>query len=101
MANVAVVARIPAAPGKRDELVGALQTALDHTESEPGTRYYLLHTDDKDADLLWVYELYESADDLKAHMAAEWFKELGPTLAPLMGGRLELTFMTPIGGKGL
>ena len=28
-------------------------------------------------------------------------KALGPKLAPLMGGRPELIFLNPLGGKGL
>jgi len=101
MSNVAVVARLSAQPGKRDDLVAALQAALDNAESEPGTRYYILHTDDKDADAVWFYELYGSAEDLKAHSTSDAFKALGPTLASLLAGRPELTFLTPVGGKGL
>lgn len=101
MSNTAVVARITAREGQRDGLVAALQVALDNVQSEPGTRYYILHTDDKDADVVWFYELYESAADLQAHSTSAWFKELGPSLAPFLAGRPELTFMTPVGGKGL
>jgi quinol monooxygenase YgiN len=101
MSGVAVIARIPAAPGKRADLVAALQTALDNVESEPGTRYYILHEDAKDADTLWMYELYGAQADLEAHMGAPWYAELGPQLAPHLAGRPELTFLTPVGGKGL
>lgn len=100
-AMVAVMAKIPAAPGKREELVGALRQALDTAQGEPGTRYYLLHADASDADTLWMYELYDSQEAFQAHAGSEAFKALGPALAPYLGGRPELTFMTPIGGKGL
>jgi quinol monooxygenase YgiN len=98
---VACIAKLSSAPGKRAELAAALQVALDHVEQEPGTRYYLLHEDAKDADVLWMYELYEGQADFDAHRHASWMAELGPSLAPLLGGRPELTFLTPIGGKGL
>ena len=101
MSRVAVIAKIPAAPGKRDDLTAALQMALDNVESEPGTRYYILHEDSKDADVLWMYELYEAQSDLEAHMGAGWFAELGPLLAPLLAGRPVLTFLNPVAGKGL
>jgi quinol monooxygenase YgiN len=100
MAKVAVVARIPAAPGKRDELAKALQTALDTAEREVGTEYYILHADAKDADVLWMYELYTSQEALNEHMGSEAFKALGPAIGPLLGGAPELTFMAPLGGKG-
>ena len=48
-----------------------------------------------------MYELYEAKSDLEAHMGAPWFAELGPETGPFLAGRPELTFITPIGGKGL
>jgi len=100
MSQISVIAKIPAAPGKRDELATALQTALDTAKGEAGTRYYILHTDDADADMLWMYEMYESKADLESHMGSEAFKALGPAIGPFLGGRPELIFTTPIGGKG-
>jgi quinol monooxygenase YgiN len=83
MSEIAVIAKIPAAPGKRAELAAALQAALDTAAGEPGTRYYILHEDSADADMLWMYEMYESQADLDTHMGTPAF------------------FTTPIGGKGL
>ena len=101
MKKVAVAAKVPAAPGKGAELAAALQFALDNVVSENGTLLYILHADATDPDTLWMYELYESQDDLTTHMGSDWFKQLGPKMAPLMGGRPELIFLTPIAGKGL
>lgn len=101
MAKVAVWAKIPAAPGKRDELAAALQAALDTAKGESGTIYYLLHTDAADPDSLFMYELYEDQDALNAHMGTEAFKALGPAIGPFLGGAPSLTFLAPVGGKGL
>jgi quinol monooxygenase YgiN len=101
VSKIAVVAKIPAAPGKRDELAAAMQVALDNVASEEGTLVYVLHADSKDADTLWMYELYTDQEALDAHGRAPWFKELGPRLAPLLGGRLEVHVMSLVGGKGL
>jgi len=101
MSQISVIAKIPAAPGKRDDLAAALQTALETAGGEAGTRYYILHTDDNDADVLWMYEMYESQGDLESHMGSEAFKALGPAITPFLGGRPELIFTKPIGGKGL
>lgn len=101
MAKIAVWAKIPAAPGKRDELAAALQTALDTARSESGTIYYILHTDAKDPDALFMYELYEDQDALTAHVGSDAFKALGPAITPFLGGAPEMTFLGPIGGKGL
>lgn len=101
MSHVAAIARLTAAAGQRSGLADALQLALDNVGTEDGTTHYILHTDDNDADVLWMYELYRSQADLEAHMGSPWFAELGPAIAPYLGGRPELTFVTPIGGKGL
>lgn len=101
MAKVAVWAKIPAAPGKRDELAAALQTALDTARSENGTIYYILHTDAADPNALFMYELYEDQDALSVHVGSEAFKALGPAITPFLGGAPEMTFLGPIGGKGL
>lgn len=101
MPNVAVVARVTAAPGQRSELAKALQLALDNVESEAGTRLYLLHEARDDDDVLWMYELYDTQADLESHMGSPWFAELGPAISPFLGGAPELTFLTPLGGKGI
>ena len=101
MSKVAVLAKLRSAPGKRDELVTALQFALDNVGGEPGTLLYILNEDAKDADLIWFYEVYSEQSALEAHGSSDWFKEMGPKIAPLMGGRPELIFLRPVGGKGL
>ena len=100
MSAVACIAKMSAVPGKRAELAAAMQLALDNVEEEAGTRYYILHEDVKDADVLWMYELYEGEEHLEAHRTAPWFAELGPAIRPFLAGRPGLTFVTPIGGKG-
>ena len=89
MSKVAVWAKIPAAPGKRDDLAAALGNALETAKSEAGTVYYILHNDPN-----------ESQDALNLHMGSEAFKALGPAITPFLGGRPELHFVEPIGGKG-
>src|SRR5262249_54333762 len=101
MSQIAVIAKIPAAPGKRDELVAALQTALQRAESDPGTLTYILHADAKDAALVWFYELYADQDAAAAHSTSDAFKALGPAIGPFVGGRPELIYLQPLGGKGL
>lgn len=101
MSKIAVIARIPAVPGKRDELVAALQMALDNAAAEPGTITYILHEDVKDDDALWFYEMYDDQAAFDAHSGSDGFKALGAALAGLVGGRPELTILRPLGGKGL
>jgi quinol monooxygenase YgiN len=101
MSQVVVIAKIPAAPGQRDQLAAAMRMGLDAAENESGTRMYILHEDSADADVLWMYEMYDNQDALIEHSGSESFKALGPVIKPFLGGRPQLTFAKPIGGKGL
>lgn len=101
MSKVAVVAKIPAAPGRRDELIAALQIGLETVEGETGTLQYVLHEDAADPDIVWFYEVYADQEALMAHGTSDAFKALGVAMKPFMGGRPELTFLKPLGGKGL
>jgi quinol monooxygenase YgiN len=101
MSKLAVIAKITAQEGKRADLAAALQAALDTAEGEPGTEKYILHEDTSDADVLWMYEVYTDNDALVVHSGSEAFKALGPAIGPFLAGRPELTFLNPIGGKGL
>ena len=48
MSKVAVWARIPVLPGKRDEFVAAMEVGLATAKAESGTIFYLLHIDPND-----------------------------------------------------
>ena len=99
--KVAVLAKIPTLPGKRDELVQALAAAIDNANSEADTLLYILHVDPKDDSAVYFYELYTDQDALTAHGSSDRFKAIGASLRDLAGGRPELTILTPVMGKGL
>ena len=93
---------IPAQPGKRDELVKALQAAIDNANTEEGTLTYILHTDDKDPDAVFFYELYTDQDALTAHGTSDCVQgdrqgasATSPAAVP------SCTILKPVGGKGL
>ena len=77
MSTVALLAKLPAAEGKGAELAEAFKAAFEHVNKEAGTRMYVLHADATNADILWIYEIYENQDAMNAHMTADWF---GPAL---------------------
>jgi quinol monooxygenase YgiN len=101
MSKISVVAKVKSVSGKSSETVAALQFAIDNAMKESGTRYYILNVDQKDPDVFWFYEMYDSQADLDAHMGAPWFAELGAKLGPLLAEAPELHFLRPISGKGL
>ncbi|MCB1001216.1 MAG: antibiotic biosynthesis monooxygenase [Acidimicrobiales bacterium] len=101
MADIAVIAKLTAQEGKRDDLAAALQTALATAQDEPGTLAYILLQDLADANVLWFYEMYTDQSALDAHMGSDAFKALGPAIGPFLGGRPELIMCKPLGGKGV
>jgi quinol monooxygenase YgiN len=101
MAKVALLAKMTAAAGKRDELVEAFGSLYDAVAGEEGTEIYALHLDAADADVVWFYELYRDMDALTAHGTSEAMKAMGPQLASLLAAQPELIFLTPVRAKGL
>ena len=100
MSQVVAIVKMPAAPGKGKELAEAMNFALENVKSEAGTRYYIIHADVAESDVLWMYEMYETPADMDAHMGSAWFKPLGPMIGGLFGGAPEFHMLTPLGGKG-
>lgn len=100
MNGPAVVAKITAKPGRRDDLVAALREMLAHAETEPGTLEYKLHTDRADADVVWFYERYDSDEALAAHGTSDTMKRVGAGTRDLAAGRPEIFVLDVVGGKG-
>jgi len=100
MPKVAVVAKLTAAPGKRDEVVDVLKDVVAATEQEAGTLVYAMNVE-KDGDVIWFYELYTDEAALAAHGGSEAMKAAGPRLADKLGGRPEIIQVVPVVGKGI
>lgn len=101
MSRVAMMVKLPAAPGKGNEMAAALDVAIGHTMKESGTRYYISHADASNPDVIWMYELYDTQADADAHSGSDWFKEWMPSVGPLLGGKPEFISLRPLNGKGL
>lgn len=101
MSKVAVIAKIVAQEGKRDELLAVFSSNMPNIEAEAGTTIYAMHADLSDEVTVWFYELYADGDALAAHGNSDAMKALGPKLAPLLAGRPEIKRLNPISAKGL
>ena len=101
MSQVAVWARIPVQPGKRDEAIAAMQAAFDHViENETGTIYYILHEDAKDADADLLLRAVRRPAALEAHGKSDDDEGDRAGARAVHGGRPELKFLTPGQGQG-
>ena len=98
--TVAVIAKIPAAPGKGDEVAAVFQQLVSAVESEEGTLTYVMHRVPDEPDTIIFYEQYTDDAALAAHSGSDAMKAAFPKLAGLLAGRPEITKLTPIAGKG-
>jgi quinol monooxygenase YgiN len=99
--KIAVIAKLVAAPGKRDELVSALEKMFPVVEDEKGTEVYALHLDTKNDDVAWFYELYAGGDALKAHSSSDAMKGLQASLGSLAAPGTEIIVLKPVRAKGI
>jgi quinol monooxygenase YgiN len=101
MPKVAMVAKLTAIDGKRDELAAVFETLFPAVEKEDGTEVYVLHEDVGDANVIWFYELYTDEAALGVHGSSDAMKELGSKLGGLIAAAPELTMLRPRTAKGL
>ena len=101
MSKIAVLAKLTAQPGKRDEIIAAFEPMMKAVADEPGTELYAFHTANDDPDVVGFYELYSDGDALAKHGGSEAMKAAGGRLAGLVAGRPELIMLTPVSAKGL
>ena len=100
MSEVAYIARLTAAEGKRDEAIAALGRLVDATESEPGTLQYVLYADTADPAGIWLTELYADEAALEAHMSSPAMAEAVGSLGGLLGGPADLRRVEIVKRKG-
>lgn len=93
-----LIGRFVAAPGRREDLLAAL---LQGIESMPGCLSYVVAKDPKDADGVWITEVWDSAESHKASLALPSVKEAIARAMPLIASFQEHFETEPVGGHGL
>jgi quinol monooxygenase YgiN len=101
MSKVAMIAKLTAADGKREELISAFEKYFPALDQEPGTEAYVLNEDAADPNVVWFFELYTDDAALGVHGTSDAMKEMGGQLGGLLAGRPELTMLRPRLAKGL
>ena len=95
MAQVRLIARLVAKPGKADELRPVLKAMLAPTHAEPGMEFYELFESHEGGRFLFN-ELWTSKEALDRHMATPHFKEFEAKSRELLTGPIELNLLTEI-----
>ena len=78
-----MIGKIKAQPGKRDELVAILGSG---TSAMPGCLAYLIAEDAKDADAIWITEIWDGKESHAASLALPSVKEAIRQGRPLIAG---------------
>ncbi|RYD98574.1 MAG: antibiotic biosynthesis monooxygenase [Sphingomonadales bacterium] len=78
-----MIGKIKAQPGKRDELVAILGSG---TSAMPGCLAYLIAEDAKDADAIWITEIWKDKESHAASLALPSVKEAIRQGRPLIAG---------------
>ena len=92
-----VIGKIKTKPGQRDSLAAIL---LQATRSMPGCLSYVVASDPKDVDGLWITEVWDSAGSHKASLDLPAVKAALQAGRPLISGFGERFETNPIGGFG-
>jgi quinol monooxygenase YgiN len=101
MSKIAILAKLSAAEGKREELLKVLAAQVGLVNDEQGTEVYALHAAIDDDTTVWFYELYTDEAAFTHHGTTDAMKALGPKLAGLLAGRPEIIKLNPVTAKGL
>jgi quinol monooxygenase YgiN len=102
MSQTSLFVKMKAQPGKRDEVIAALEGMLPQVESEEGTLVYSFHLDTTDEDTVWIFELYTDGDALAAHGSSDAMAAAFGTLGPLFAEPPMMVVTTPTAkAKGL
>jgi quinol monooxygenase YgiN len=88
-----LLGRMTAQPGKRDELIAALQ---DSSRDVPGKLLYLIQLEMDDPDAFWINEIWESKAAYEACLTLPQVGDWGARLAGLMVGIEHRTETIPL-----
>jgi quinol monooxygenase YgiN len=100
MSEVAYIAKLTAADGKRDEAMATLGRLVDAAEAEPGTLQYVLYADATDPAGIWFTELYADEAAFEAHMSSPAMAEVAGSLGGLLDGPADLRRVEIVRRKG-
>ena len=94
-----LIGKMVAVEGKRDDLIRIL---VDGTSKMPGCISYVVAKDSKDANGIWVTEVWDSKEDHDNSLQVPGVKELIAQAMPLLAGRSEKGLeLEVLGGAGL
>ena len=93
-----LIGKMRAVSGKRGELAAIL---LEGTDAMPGCRVYIVAEDAKEADALWITEVWDGASFHAASLKLPAVQDAIKRGRPLIAGFESQVELRPVGGVGL
>jgi quinol monooxygenase YgiN len=93
-----LIGKMMAVSGQRDALIAIL---LEGVSGMPGCLSYVIAKDPKDANALWITEVWDSEQSHRASLSLPSVKDAIKRGKPLIASFGEMTTTTPVGGHGL
>jgi quinol monooxygenase YgiN len=93
-----LIGRFFAHPGKRDELIAAM---TDDMEPMPGCLSYVIATDPKDENAIWITEVWDNPDIHEASLQIPWVQAAIAKALPLIASMEQLAETEPVAGHRL
>jgi quinol monooxygenase YgiN len=99
--SYALLDKVTAKPGRRDEVVGILIESGKLFDDDQACLLYLVTESTDDPDVIWVWDLWTSAEDHAAALRAPELRPFVERTIPLLEGMPEQLEVRAGGGKGL
>ncbi|MBB3112949.1 quinol monooxygenase YgiN [Paenibacillus phyllosphaerae] len=99
MQKFSMVAKFTAKAGERDTLANILLEAAHAMHAIPACETYVVHLSETEPDVLWVTEMWTSAEAHAASLAQPETRAAIAQAMPLIAG-VDGTRLRPVGGKG-
>ena len=101
MSKISLIAKLTAAEGKTAELEEVLRNVIAAAEEEAGLEVYSVHASNDEPGIYYFFELYADDEAKAVHGKGDQMRAAMGACAGLLGGRPEITLMTPVAAKGL
>jgi len=93
-----LIGKMVTVPGKRDEFAGIL---LSGTGAMPGCLSYIVAKDPRDADALWITEVWDTQESHRASLKLPGVQAAIAKGRPMIASFGDQVLTEPIGGVGL
>jgi quinol monooxygenase YgiN len=93
-----LIGKMNAQPGQRDALIAVL---LEGIADMPGCRSYVVAKDPKDANAIWITEVWDSEQSHRASLSLPSVQQAIARGKPMIASFGDYTATEPVGGHGL